>query len=212
MNTDYIPSLTDTAGQVLTVADWTATGVHIASCNLACLLVKPGITTLKALNHLKQYWDWPGKLLLNLSSIPQNIQGQCSIRSRFDGRILNFSQEEILNLVEHLNPDYVTLPAYLDAFSGERFQNQKHNLHDNNKPAEDALNGLIYTTENPLSICDDSNTKDFSILDNTCQCSGCEAGFTRAYFHHLYQHTPLLCHRWLIMHNLWMTHSHSLTK
>ncbi len=207
MNTDYVPSLTHASGQVLTVADWTASGVHTASCDLAVLLVKPGITTLMQLNNLKQYWHWPGKLLLNLTSLPQNKHGQCQIRSPLDGRMLTFSKEEILNLVEHLNPDYINLPSYLYPLASEQLQNQTHQLHENNQPAEDALNGLIYTRKNTFSICSDHHTKDFALLDDTCTCPACNAGFTRAYFYHLYQHTPLLCHRWLIMHNLSIIHS-----
>ncbi|MDF1646895.1 MAG: hypothetical protein P1U61_07970 [Legionellaceae bacterium] len=206
MNTHYIPSLTTTAGQVLTVADWTAAGVHTASCELTALLVKPGITTLRQLSSLKQYWDWPGKLLLNLSSIVFNTQGQCNIRSPFDGSTLKFSEEEILNLVEHLDPDYTIFSSFFMSLKSKHFESNAHDFKVNNQPSEDALEGVIYTTNKPFSICNASYTYDFSSLDDACQCPACKAGFTRAYFHHLYVHTPLLCHRWLVMHNQWMVH------
>ncbi|MCH9756210.1 MAG: hypothetical protein K0U37_03320 [Gammaproteobacteria bacterium] len=197
MNTHYIPSLTCAAGQVLTVADWASVGVNIASCDLASLLIKPGLKTLEQLNHLKAYWDWPGELLLDLSSLSFDSFDKCSIRSPFDGRTICFTKEAILNLVEHLNPDYKSLS----------FQNNTHTLRMNNKPSEDALKGFIYTKNTTFSICDETQAKHFEVLDSSCACSACKAGFTRAYFHHLYLHTPLLCHRWLIMHNQWMIHN-----
>ncbi len=189
MNTNYIPNLTSPAGQVLTIADWTAAGVTIASCDLSALLVKPGILILKQLNNLKQYWHWPGQLLLNTSDLSPNHSGMIQIRSAFDGRKLNFTQEEISDLIKQLKPD--CLPAF----------------KINNQPAEDALKGKIYTeNKHAFSIQDNCYNQDFSLLDSTCECPACQAQLTRAYFHHLDTQTPLLCHRWLIMHNQWMTH------
>jgi queuine/archaeosine tRNA-ribosyltransferase len=194
MNTDFIPNLTHASGQVLTIADWTAAGVHIATCDLSALLVKPGIKCLNDLNNLKQYWDWPGQLLLNRSDLTPNKTGMIQIRSAFDGRILKFTEEEISALIQHLKPDYLA----------------PDDFKENNAPSEDALKGVIYTSKNTenntFSIQDKKNTLDFSVLDENCACPGCKAKLTRAYFHHLYAHTPLLCHRWLIIHNQWMTH------
>ncbi|MCH9717512.1 MAG: hypothetical protein K0U24_00200 [Gammaproteobacteria bacterium] len=207
MNTDYLPNLTDPAGQVLTTADWAETGVHIASCDLAALLVKPGITTLSKLSTLKHYWSWPGEILLNLSSLPLNKQGVFQVHSTFDGRTLRFTQEDILKLIEQLKPDYLTCSDEFKPLISKHFQNYQHDLKVNNQPSEDALNGIIYTHNNiRFNIQKDTCTNDFWVLGSSCKCPACAAELTRAYFHHLYVHTPLLCQRWLIMHNQWITH------
>ena len=207
MNTDYIPNLTDPAGQVLTTADWAEAGVHIASCDLAALLVKPGIATLSKLSALNHYWSWPGELLLNLSSLPLSRQGIFQVRSTFDGRTLRFTQEDILKHIEQLNPDYLACSDELKPLISQHFKNYQHEFKINNQPSEDALNGIIYThNKTQFNIQENIYTADFFMLDSSCKCPACAAALTRAYFHHLYVHTPLLCQRWLIMHNQWITH------
>jgi queuine/archaeosine tRNA-ribosyltransferase len=190
MTIQSIPSLTAASGQVLTTADWRAAGVNIAACDLAYLLVKPGIKHLEKLDNLKQYWSWPGELVLDCSTLLPNRSGLFQVQSMFDGRKLVFEKEQISNLIKQLKPDYL--------MSSDAFQ-------INNQPAEDALKGQLYTSENThFLIQDKSNTENFKTLDASCQCPACTSNLTRAYFHHLYAHTPLLCHRWLVMHNLWI--------
>ncbi len=201
MNTDYIPSLTHPSGQVLTIENWLAARVDIVSCDLAALLLKPGVDVLKNLKNLKQYWSWPGKILLNLSNLSLNAKKQCRIRSVFDGRILSFSKAEIIMLVTALKPDYITASKDFEELEGKA-----HALKENNQPAEDALEGIIYTKTAQFFLRDKQYEKAFISLEERCKCSTCKAGLTRAYLHHLYQHTPLLCQRFLVMHNLWVIH------
>jgi|TARA_R110002126_G_scaffold1177_4_gene7034 queuine tRNA-ribosyltransferase len=203
-----VPSLTDEAGKVLTVSDWLSIGVTLASCDLSDLLLKPGLAVLQQLDNLAAYWDWPGELVLNALFIPNNAQGQCVIRSKYDGRILRFSYDEILLLIQQLNPEHVALPAYLLPLAAQAYPDiilkcVKYDLEHVNKPGQDALKGLMYASGDELDylITDTKYAMDFSILDKACVCPACSDGFTRAYFHHLYVHTPLLCQRWLVMHN-----------
>lgn len=70
------------------------------------------------------------------------------------------------------------------------------------EPASMGLKGIVYNSDGLLEITHPNNELDFSVIDDTCHCSTCRQGFTRAYLHHLYQHTPLLCHRLLIQHNV----------
>ena len=210
----FIPSLTGEAGAVLTVSDWVSIDVKRASCDLSDLLVKPGMAVLKQLEDLKSYWDWPGELVLNVLSLPKNSSGQCVIRSKYDGRILRFTYEEILSLMQQLKPDHVALPAYLLPLATQAYPDviQKQVEHDQavfshgDKPGQDALKGLMYTSNKASTflITDKQYAMDFSVMDEQCACPACEDGFTRAYFHHLYTHTPLLCQRWLVMHNQWL--------
>ncbi|MDF1677361.1 MAG: hypothetical protein P1U32_01540 [Legionellaceae bacterium] len=206
MNILYIPSLTHPSGQVLTTADWTAAHVDIVAVELASLLIRPGIEYLKQLKDLKAYWHWHGKMLLNLTSLTANKKGIFQVRSPFDGQILCFEKLTLLQLVETLKPDYITFSSDLMPTDEVLLQKKAHDLHENNAPSEDALNGIIYTSDEPFNLQDKAYTNDFSVLDATCACPACKEKLTRAYFQHLYQHTPLLCHRWLIMHNQWLTH------
>jgi queuine tRNA-ribosyltransferase len=205
----FIPSLTHEAGAVLTVSDWVSIDVKLASCDLSDLLLKPGIAVLKQLDCLKTYWDWPGELVLNALSLPNHSSGQCVIRSKYDGSILRFTYEEILALIRHLNPDYVALPAYLLSLTTQKFPDILEKCieySECDKPGQDALKGLMYTSSDQRTflITDKKYAMDFSVMDDACACPACADGFTRAYFHHLYAHTPLLCQRWLVMHNQWM--------
>lgn len=70
------------------------------------------------------------------------------------------------------------------------------------QPLSDACEGLIYTNEGPIDLKQAMMAMQFEALDPSCQCRVCQQGFTRAYLHHLLEHTPLLCHRFLIQHNV----------
>ncbi|MDF1827538.1 MAG: hypothetical protein P1U39_04605 [Legionellaceae bacterium] len=209
----FVPSLTDEAGSVLTVADWLSVDVTLAACELEALLLKPGLAVLQQLDNLKAYWDWPGELVLNALLIANHAKEQCVIRSKYDGQILRFTYDEILVLIQHLNPEHVALPAYLLPLAKQAYPDiyskcVAYDLEHANKPGQDALQGLIYASgdEREYFITDIKYAMDFSVLDKACTCPACSDGFTRAYFHHLYVHTPLLCQRWLVMHNIWMAH------
>jgi queuine tRNA-ribosyltransferase len=217
----YVPSLTSQAGRTITVADWGLTGVNLVSCEFGELLVKPGFDVLNQLESLKHYWDWRGEIILNLASLVTNASGQCVVRSIYDGRTLSFSPKNLLVLVRKLNPDYVVLPAWLLPLVSEDYpdlvlkqlsQREGEVIYETNKPAEDALAGVLYTkqSERQLRLTDEKHALCFSVMDETCQCPACQDGYTRAYFYHLYVHTPLLCYRWLVMHNQWMAQTYQL--
>jgi queuine tRNA-ribosyltransferase len=70
------------------------------------------------------------------------------------------------------------------------------------EPASLGLQGVVYRSDGQLEITNPTNELDFSVIDDTCPCPTCGQGFTRAYLHHLYQHTPLLCYRLLMQHNV----------
>lgn len=76
---------------------------------------------------------------------------------------------------------------------------------ETNSPAQDAYLGTVYTTQGTISILDNTYAQEFKSLDEACACPTCKAGFSKAYLHHLYQHTPLLAQRYLIQHNVYFT-------
>jgi queuine tRNA-ribosyltransferase len=72
---------------------------------------------------------------------------------------------------------------------------------ESDNPAALGLSGIVETAMGLVSIKDVSAQMQFEPLDKTCRCPTCRLGLSRAYLHHLYWHTPLLCQRYLIMHN-----------
>lgn len=72
---------------------------------------------------------------------------------------------------------------------------------ETNQPALDGCAGIVYSEQGPFSIRAPEMTNQFIPLAANCQCPTCQQSFTRAYLHHLFEHTPLLCQRFLIQHN-----------
>ncbi|WP_165481089.1 tRNA-guanine transglycosylase [Legionella impletisoli] len=73
---------------------------------------------------------------------------------------------------------------------------------ESDKPASDAMQGKLYTEKGMLDITETVNEFNFEPVESDCFCTSCKKGFSRAYFHHLYSQTPLLCQRLLIEHNI----------
>ena len=70
-------------------------------------------------------------------------------------------------------------------------------------PARDASEGWVYSQGEVISLTDNAYRMDFSVIDEQCPCPTCKQQLTRAYLHHLLAHTPLLCQRFLIQHNVY---------
>jgi queuine tRNA-ribosyltransferase len=73
------------------------------------------------------------------------------------------------------------------------------------RPAMDGLNGVVYSSNGPIILTENSHELNFERIDKDCNCSTCNQGFTCAYLYHLYMNTPLLCQRLLIQHNIYHT-------
>lgn len=99
---------------------------------------------------------------------------------------------------------YAARPLYLSgAFSYSETQELIAHGADwleSDKPASDALLGQIYDNDE-FSLIDSVNANQFEPLGANCNCPTCSQGLTRAYLHHLFLNTPLLCQRFLIQHN-----------
>lgn len=70
------------------------------------------------------------------------------------------------------------------------------------EPARLGFEGIVYTDQGTIDLKDDCFAQVFEPVGTDCKCPSCLQGFTQAYLHHLYHHTPLLCQRFLIQHNL----------
>ena len=73
---------------------------------------------------------------------------------------------------------------------------------ESDRPASDACLGKVYCCEGELSLSDNLLAMQFEPIDQTCNCSTCSQKLTSAYLHHLLEHTPLLCQRLLVQHNV----------
>lgn len=79
-------------------------------------------------------------------------------------------------------------------------------------PAQEGVSGWVYSREGRFSVLDSCMAHAHQIIDRDCQCQTCYQGFTRAYLHHLLQHTPLLAQRYLVQHNSYYIQQIMLTR
>lgn len=100
-----------------------------------------------------------------------------------------------------------SVPLYIKDDEGflpiqELAELQTQIYYASDKPAMDACQGLVYQQGETVSIVQKQYAFQFEPLEADCACSTCKQGLTRAYLHHLFQSTPLLCQRLLIIHNM----------
>lgn len=69
-------------------------------------------------------------------------------------------------------------------------------------PANAAYGGEVYGRNEEISLLTNESARCFELMDQHCECPVCQQKFTQAYLHHLFEHTPLLCQRYLIQHNV----------
>lgn len=117
----------------------------------------------------------------------------------YDERAMTLKNLLLLLAQHEAKPSYVagdlSLPVMLQLLeSGVTFV-------ESDRPARDAIDGEVYTQQGPISLKDDDHAMQFEMIDAHCQCPTCSQKLTRAYLHHLLEHTPLLCQRFLVQHN-----------
>lgn len=102
---------------------------------------------------------------------------------------------------------YAGMPIYLRAdlsiSQALELVEQGGVLLESDKPASDAMIGEVYSEQGTLALLDSQMANQQEPIDAHCSCPTCTQGFTRAYLHHLLMHTPLLCQRYLIQHNVY---------
>ena len=202
-----MPIFTTPAGRCLTAKNWREAGVQRACFYLEALLVKPGLAYLKTLPDWTMYSGWDGDWVLNASLPTPNSEGQYVICSPYDGARVSCSMQDIVDIVLHLKPQGVILPEGQDvgelATVTQILSVTDDNAIASNAPAEDACQGIVYGSEGDIHLRNKIYSTQFEPIDSQCHCPSCEQSLTRAYLHHLLEHTPLLCHRFLIQHNLY---------
>lgn len=75
-------------------------------------------------------------------------------------------------------------------------------LFDSVFPTRNARHGTIHTKNGNININRAPYSKQFTRLDEDCDCTTCSAGFTRAYVNHLLKNYSILGMRLATVHNL----------
>ncbi len=75
-------------------------------------------------------------------------------------------------------------------------------LFDCVMPSRNARHGHLFTSNGVINISNKKYERDFSPIDENCQCPTCR-NHSRAYVRHLMKADEMLGHRLCVMHNLW---------
>lgn len=152
------------------------------------------------MNDFPQFWEhW------NRSIFPffhQNDVGKQNISQSYG---VYFNAEASKLDWEQL-AHWSNIPRYvIGSFEPGLIQELRHKgveFIESDEPAKAALHGKVYTQSGTIDLTNLSTQMQFETIDAECICPTCSQQFTRAYLHHLLQHTPLLCQRFLIQHNV----------
>ncbi|MGQ3892861.1 queuine tRNA-ribosyltransferase [Legionella sp. CNM-4043-24] len=91
--------------------------------------------------------------------------------------------------------------VYIQADITDPMALRPHTFLESDSPARAGAAGLVYSQDGTFSVLDPAMEQAFQLLDRDCTCPTCKQQFTRAYLHHLLQHTPLLAQRFIVQHN-----------
>ena len=183
MYTIFAPILNTTAGLTLTPLQWQRTGLTYFGLDAVSLLQRPVYA---------QQVQVPGKLIIDARNLSITRSGQVSYRGT-DGAKCQMPVDEMLDYLAKLKPDYIAFDNGLP-----------ENILVSDALSNEAYTGHFIADGKIFSILSDAYVLDFKILDDSCGCESCEQEFTRAYLHHLFQHTPMLAQRYLMMHNMFV--------
>ncbi len=156
----------------------------------------------------------PKKIILDYPAIWENwidtiipfvhaddIQDDALVKP-FSGVYFNDPKDKRLEQWRHLSR-YVTGATAVSEIQALRANGI--DFIETNEPANSALHGKVYCRSGLVDLKNKDMELQFSVIDESCGCPVCSQKLTKAYFHHLLQHTPLLCQRFLIQHNtFWM--------
>jgi queuine tRNA-ribosyltransferase len=112
------------------------------------------------------------------------------------------SFSDFLHQIEQESGSLVYTAGHFNWAQQRRLRTYSINQIETNQSALDGLNGLVYSGDEVINILDSSMTFQYEVIQASCSCPTCSQKLTRAYLHHLLVHTPLLCQRFLIQHNV----------
>jgi queuine tRNA-ribosyltransferase len=184
------------------------TFVHLQQAELFALIMKlqPNIVIWPSgfAKHHPLFWQSLPKTLISFFPVNETLPR--------GGQYLYYNKTEpFSDLVKRVNqytdrPIYVagelTLPQAVELVS------QGVALLESDKPAMDALLGLVYSEKANVALLDSEMAYQQEVIDANCSCPTCIQGFKRSYLHHLLNRTPFLCQRFLIQHNVHYYRNH----
>lgn len=128
------------------------------------------------------------------------MEKKCGVYIRYDGE---FDSSLLLEQLQKYN----NTPCYImgDLSLALMRDLNQHGAHfvESDLPASDAYAGKVYNHDGVISLQTDDFKDQFEVIDSCCNCPTCSQMFTKSYLHHLLEHTPLLCQRYLIQHNMY---------
>jgi queuine tRNA-ribosyltransferase len=154
------------------------------------------------LQDCPQIWEnWNDSIMPFIHA--EDLQGQYIANPH--GVYFSDFNESMLEQVDQ----WTHLPCYvmgaIDAELIRRLRTQGVPFIETNEPASAAFHGRVYSQAGEVDLTNKITEMQFETIDPDCVCPSCSQQFTKAYFHHLLHHTPLLCQRFLIQHNVfWM--------
>ena len=200
---EFVPYLNSIEGLSLTPAQWLSTGIQSYAYDAVGLLQRPGY---QKQFQLKKDLLCPGKTIVDARNVQVNSKGEIQFRSH-DGSLKQCARQEFFQWLQQLKPDVVVWDGALDDAKGDFILYSSVQVSKiwnvSNHPASLAYQGQVLQRAGEcFSILSDLFKQDYSLLTADCGCQTCQSGLTRAYLHHLLQHTPLLAQRYLVLHNV----------
>ncbi len=114
------------------------------------------------------------------------------------GLYYSIETQDIAGIIAQHQANYPDLDYYVSCSATQSFEANV----ESDQPAKDACSGIVYCSGGKIDLRDKIYATQFERIDSICDCPTCKQQFTRAYLHHLLEHTPLLCQRFLIQHNV----------
>lgn len=169
------------------------------------LKLKPDMVLMpkNSLQNFPDLWDkWDDTIVPFLSSgdlFQQELHREHGVYSILEHSSLNKATVEQLAKRKQV-PCYISGEINLDLIKLSAAQGIEYIESD--EPARLAMQGQVYNKEGLINLIDVQTEMEFSPIDAECLCPTCSRQLTKAYLHHLFLHTPLLCQRFLIQHNV----------
>jgi queuine tRNA-ribosyltransferase len=165
------------------------------------VILPPDIT-----KEFAQLWDlWPQDIMPYLSS-NDLVVDSLPIRYGVYFALADYSAQAKAQL-----QNYKHLPRYVQGnFTIDKMRELillGINFLESDEPSRMGMQGFAYEMGNIIDLKGEGYASDFELLGEQCLCPTCSAHLTKAYLHHLFLHTPLLCQRFLIQHNAWYVQS-----
>lgn len=182
----YLPYLNTKDALSLSPQQWFNLGIKAFAVDFELLLQRFGSDNGFKLKQFAMPW---AQFLLDLRAIDRN-QPYYSFRS-LDGRLQQLEIAALLAWVDQLGADQL---VFHDSDFGH--------FQPSHLPVQDTMSGHFYSQSQTWSIVDAVFANDFTALSPNCHCATCLQGATRGYLHYLFQSTPLLAQRYLLIHNI----------